>query len=111
MPAPTTTISTSSGTCPRESQKEGALANEDAASVDVQDLPCDVPGERRGKEEDRGGDVLGGRDTVKRDRGDHLLAIRAGEGLGGHVRVHPARSHRDRKSTRLNSSHANISYA
>src|SRR3712207_8553994 len=39
------------------------------------------------------------------DRREHLRRGRGGHGLRG------PRGHRDRKSTRLNSSHANISYA
>src|SRR5215208_2663944 len=83
MPAPTTAVSTSSGACPRESQSEGALADEDTAAVHVEDLARDVPGERRREEEDGGRDVLGSRDAMERDRGEHLLAPLAGEGFRG----------------------------
>src|SRR3712207_8089210 len=37
--------------------------------------------------------------------------VRGGDGPGAGDPVRPARGRRDRKSTRLNSSHANISYA
>src|SRR5215218_4165690 len=90
MPAPTTTVSTSCGRSPRASQKEGTLANEDASAVDVEDLARDVAGEGGGQEEDGGGDVLRRRDALERDRGEHLSAPLPREGVGGHVRIHPA---------------------
>src|SRR5947199_6511608 len=94
MPAPTTTVPASSATPPRDNQSEGALANQDAPAVDVEDLAGDVAGERRGKEEHGAGDVLGGRDAAQRDRGERRLAPLPRQGVGGHVRVHPAGSDR-----------------
>src|SRR5258707_8446042 len=43
--------------------------------------------------------------------GDHLHHVRGRVLLRDHARRHPVDPARDRKSTRLNSSHANISYA
>src|SRR3712207_8193397 len=59
-------------------------------------------------------DGLEPRDAGER-RGGHarpgVLLRRAGLGRGDARRTDPRRAARDRKSTRLNSSHANISYA
>src|SRR3712207_7849707 len=55
------------------------------------------------------GDVVAGGEAVAADDGDHHDAPHAGL-RGGRLQVARGR-HEDRKSTRLNSSHANISYA
>src|SRR5215813_3426243 len=102
-PPPTTATSTSSTQEGRESQSEGkpgarkdlaSLADQDAAAVEVQDLARDVAGGRGGEEEDGAGHVFGGGDPAQGDRGGDRLAVFAGQGLGGHVGVDPARSHR-----------------
>jgi hypothetical protein len=64
MPAPTTTVSTSSGACPRESQRDGALTDEDTAAVHVEDLARDVLGEGGSEEEDGARDVVRSRDAA-----------------------------------------------
>src|ERR1700709_2664834 len=91
-PPPTTTVPASSGWSPRVSQSEGALANQDAPSIDVEDLAGDVPGERGGEEEHGAGDILGSGDTAERDRGESRLAPLPRQGVGGHLGVHPAGS-------------------
>src|SRR3712207_8501276 len=60
-------------------------------------------------------DVRHGRDEPGdgHEEGEQRAAVAAADEVGGrHVAVHPRhRPQADRKSTRLNSSHANISYA
>src|SRR3712207_8320482 len=62
--------------------------------------------------------AAGGRDAAhvgarRQDPGEPRRLDRRGRSAQGHQGVEPAshRTHKDRKSTRLNSSHANISYA
>src|SRR3712207_8556309 len=67
-------------------------------------------GERRDGEADRDGEGQ----RVRQPSVSEHVAVWDTEGEGEHVRVRQHRAHgrqQDRKSTRLNSSHANISYA
>src|SRR2546427_8434068 len=57
---------------------------------------------------------VGRDDRVRRhlsDRQDSLFVLTQPERLSGQTPSHSRRQHRDRKSTRLNSSHSQISYA
>src|SRR3712207_7761362 len=57
---------------------------------------------------DDGVGVLGGLDAAQRRRAVHPHLLDPADAAGQH---RPSRWRQDRKSTRLNSSHANISYA